>query len=43
MIPADFIAFVNSANPIQCDGQDVHELFLGNFSPRPRRWPLARP
>ena len=31
MIPADFIAFVNSANPIQCDGQDVHELFLGNF------------
>ena len=31
LIPADFIAFVNSANPIQCDGQDVHELFLGNF------------
>ena len=31
MIPADFIAFVNSANPIQCDGADVHELFLGNF------------
>ena len=30
-VPADFIAFVNSANPIQCDGQDVHELFLGNF------------
>ena len=30
-VPADFIAFVNSANPIQCEGQDVHELFLGNF------------
>ncbi|MBR3225366.1 MAG: glucose-6-phosphate isomerase [Atopobiaceae bacterium] len=30
-VPADFIAFANSANPIQCDGQDVHELFLGNF------------
>lgn len=31
IIPADFIAFVNSANPIQCEGQDVHELFLANF------------
>ncbi|MBR3159382.1 MAG: glucose-6-phosphate isomerase [Atopobiaceae bacterium] len=30
-VPSDFIAFANSANPIQCDGQDVHELFLGNF------------
>ncbi|MBO7674924.1 MAG: glucose-6-phosphate isomerase [Atopobiaceae bacterium] len=30
-VPADFIAFVNSANPITCEGQDVHELFLGNF------------
>ena len=30
-VPADFIAFANSANPIQCEGQDVHELFLGNF------------
>ena len=30
-IPADFIAFVNTPNPV-CDGdQDVHELFLGNF------------
>ena len=30
-VPADFIAFANTANAIQCDGQDVHELFLGNF------------
>ncbi|QWT18175.1 glucose-6-phosphate isomerase [Collinsella sp. zg1085] len=31
VIPADFIAFVNTPNPT-CDGeQDVHELFLGNF------------
>ena len=30
-VPADFIAFAHSSNPIQCDGQDVHELFLGNF------------
>ena len=29
-VPADFIAFANSSNPIQCEGQDVHELFLGN-------------
>lgn len=31
MIPADFIAFVNTANPIQDGDQDVHELFLSNF------------
>ncbi len=31
MIPADFIAFVNTANPYTDGGQDVHELFLGNF------------
>ena len=31
MIPADFIAFVNTPNPIVESGQDVHELFLGNF------------
>lgn len=30
-IPADFIAFANTANPTQDEGQDVHELFLGNF------------
>ncbi len=30
-VPADFIAFANTANAIQCEGQDVHELFLGNF------------
>ncbi|MDO4405070.1 MAG: glucose-6-phosphate isomerase, partial [Atopobiaceae bacterium] len=30
-VPCDFIAFANSDNPIQCEGQDVHELFLGNF------------
>ena len=31
MIPADFIAFANTAHP-EVDGtQDVHELFLGNF------------
>ena len=30
-IPADFIAFVNTPNPTKDDGQDVHELFLGNF------------
>ena len=30
-IPADFIAFVNTANPTKDGGQDVHELFLGNF------------
>ena len=31
MVPADFIAFANSANPVKDDGTDVHELFLGNF------------
>ncbi len=31
MIPADFIAFANTANPFVDGGQDVHELFLGNF------------
>ncbi len=30
-IPADFIAFVNTANPAVDGDQDVHELFLGNF------------
>ena len=30
-VPSDFIAFANTANAIQCEGQDVHELFLGNF------------
>ena len=30
-VPSDFIAFVNTANAIQCEGQDVHELFLSNF------------
>ena len=31
MIPADFIAFVNTENPTKDGDQDVHELFLGNF------------
>ena len=31
MVPADFIAFVNSPNAVEDNGQDVHELFLGNF------------
>ncbi|WP_102337681.1 glucose-6-phosphate isomerase [Collinsella provencensis] len=31
MIPADFIAFANTANPAVDGGQDVHELFLGNY------------
>ena len=31
MIPADFIAFVNTPNPVKDGDQDVHELFLGNF------------
>ena len=30
-IPADFIAFVNTSNPVRDGDQDVHELFLGNF------------
>ncbi len=31
MIPADFIAFANTAHPALDGDQDVHELFLGNF------------
>ena len=31
MVPADFIAFVNTPNAVEDNGQDVHELFLGNF------------
>ena len=31
MIPADFIAFVNTPNPNKDGDQDVHELFLGNY------------
>ena len=31
MIPADFIAFVNTPNPKKDGDQDVHELFLGNY------------
>lgn len=32
VIPADFIAFVNTAHPTKdVDGQDIHELFLGNY------------
>ncbi|ROR96962.1 glucose-6-phosphate isomerase [Salana multivorans] len=31
LIPADFIAFVNPAYPLEDGGQDVHELFLANF------------
>ena len=31
LIPADLIAFVNTANPNVDGDQDVHELFLGNY------------
>ena len=31
MVPADFIAFVNTAHPKQVEGQDVHQLLLANF------------
>lgn len=31
VVPADFIAFANTSNPFVDGGQDVHELFLGNF------------
>lgn len=31
LIPADFIAFVNPAFPLESDGRDVHALFLANF------------
>ena len=31
LIPADFIAFVNPAYPLEDEGRDVHGLFLANF------------
>lgn len=31
LIPADFIAFANTRNPIKDGDQDVQELFLSNF------------
>ncbi|MFT4219593.1 MAG: glucose-6-phosphate isomerase [Microbacterium sp.] len=31
LIPADFIAFVNPAHPLEDGGRDVHGLFLANF------------
>ena len=31
LIPADFIAFANTAHPLQDGQRDVHELFLANF------------
>lgn len=31
LIPADFVAFVNTPNPTKDGDQDIHELFLGNF------------
>lgn len=31
VVPADFIAFVNTPHPAKDGGQDVHELLLGNF------------
>ena len=31
MIPADFIAFVNTPNPTKDGDQDVHEVFLANY------------
>ncbi len=31
LIPADFIAFVNPAYPLEDGGRDVHGLFLANF------------
>ena len=31
LIPADFIAFVNTLHPTKDGAQDVHELFLANF------------
>lgn len=31
IIPADFIAFANTAHPTQDADQDVHEVFLANF------------
>ncbi|KFI57906.1 glucose-6-phosphate isomerase [Bifidobacterium gallicum] len=31
LIPADFIAFANTPNPLKDGDQDVQELFLGNY------------
>ncbi|AZN29668.1 glucose-6-phosphate isomerase [Flaviflexus salsibiostraticola] len=31
LIPADFIAFANPTYPFETDGNDQHELLLGNF------------
>ena len=31
LIPADFIAFANTRNPLRCGDQDVQELLLSNF------------
>lgn len=31
LIPADFIAFANTPNPLKDGDQDVHELLLGNY------------
>lgn len=31
LIPADFIAFANTPNPVKDGEQDVHELFLANY------------
>ncbi|WP_182354130.1 glucose-6-phosphate isomerase [Flaviflexus huanghaiensis] len=31
LIPCDFIAFANPTYPFETDGQDQHELLLGNF------------
>ena len=31
LIPADFIAFVNTPNPTKDGDQDVHEVFLANY------------
>lgn len=31
VVPADFIAFANTSYPFVDEGQDVHELLLGNF------------
>lgn len=31
VVPAEFIAFVNTAHPTRDGEQDTHELFLGNF------------
>ena len=43
LIPADFIAFVNTPNPTKDGDQDVHELFLGNYFAQTRLSPSARP